>query len=219
MTKREEKKVKIIKAAEVIFGKHGFDNANMNDIAKQASVSKGTVYFYFKSKENLYMAVAHRALSTLNNMLHEAVHKHKTKSGLEGVLAIVERYMEFSEHHPLYSEAMLEYMTIVRSNSNGLDRARTSKAIQESIYFSMMNDIHNVPLHLTMKEIARGRKDDSIQNQQPSEMLYMTAWALVLGYMKISKTSPSNRDTLFTIPIAEWRKSILESVERILVEK
>lgn len=215
MSKREEKKAKILKAAEEIFSKQGFDVANMNDVAAKAGVSKGTVYFYFNSKENLYMAIAYRALMALNDMLYEALHQHKDQNGKKAVLALVQSYMQFSETHPLYADAMLDYMALVRGENQGLDKARASKAMQESIYFTKLKDIHNIPLTLTVREIQRGRKDGSIINQDPAVVLYMNAWALVLGYMKISKTSP-NRSTLFTIPIDSWRDSLINMVDQIL---
>lgn len=219
MTKREEKKAKIVEAAEVIFDQQGFGNANMNVVAEKAGVSKGTVYFYFDSKENLYMAIAYRALTYLNDKLYQAVHQSKDKSGLESVLAIVASYMEFSETHPLYADAMLDYMALVRGEKLELDEAKASKAMKESIYFNMLRDINNIPLKLVVTEIERAREDGSIINASPPVLLFMNAWALILGYMKISKTSPANRNTLFTIPITDWRASIINSVKQILLSK
>lgn len=46
----------ILKGARTIFLRDGFDGASMNDIAREASVSKGTLYVYFPSKDALFAA-------------------------------------------------------------------------------------------------------------------------------------------------------------------
>jgi AcrR family transcriptional regulator len=50
-------KKRIIEAAITVFAKKGFHQAKMTDIAKEVGVSKGTLYQYFKSKEDLFEAV------------------------------------------------------------------------------------------------------------------------------------------------------------------
>ena len=46
-----------MEGARAVFTKLGFDGASMNDIAKAAGVSKGTLYAYFESKERLFEAM------------------------------------------------------------------------------------------------------------------------------------------------------------------
>jgi len=46
----------LIAAAVALFGEQGFSATNLKDVAKRAGVSKGTVYLYFKSKEDLLAA-------------------------------------------------------------------------------------------------------------------------------------------------------------------
>ncbi len=53
------KRRQIIAGARKVFLKHGFDAASMNDIARVAGVSKGTLYVYFENKERLFTALMH----------------------------------------------------------------------------------------------------------------------------------------------------------------
>ena len=53
------KRRQIVEGARVIFLQHGFDAASMNDIARAAGVSKGTLYVYFENKEQLFEAIVH----------------------------------------------------------------------------------------------------------------------------------------------------------------
>lgn len=52
----EEKRTRILEAATVIFGERGFNEASIKDIASDAGLSPGTVYTYFKNKEQLFRA-------------------------------------------------------------------------------------------------------------------------------------------------------------------
>lgn len=49
------KKEKIMNAAINLFSENGFDKSALNDIAKYAGVGKGTLYLYFKDKEDIYI--------------------------------------------------------------------------------------------------------------------------------------------------------------------
>ena len=54
------KRRQIIDGARSVFLAQGFDAASMGEIARAAGVSKGTLYVYFKSKEELFEAIVHR---------------------------------------------------------------------------------------------------------------------------------------------------------------
>lgn len=56
----DERKSQIINAAEDVFTKKGFDEARMDDIAEETGLSKGTLYLYFKSKDDLIIAILDR---------------------------------------------------------------------------------------------------------------------------------------------------------------
>jgi AcrR family transcriptional regulator len=51
------KRRQIIEGARAVFLARGFDAASMNDIARAAAVSKGTLYVYFENKEQLFEAI------------------------------------------------------------------------------------------------------------------------------------------------------------------
>jgi len=57
---KEELKEKIIQAAIESFSQSGYDRTKMEDIAKRLGLGKGTLYLYFKSKEDLFIAICER---------------------------------------------------------------------------------------------------------------------------------------------------------------
>jgi AcrR family transcriptional regulator len=54
---RDLKARTIVEAAALVFAERGFRSARMADVAERAGVGKGTVYEYFRSKEDLFLAV------------------------------------------------------------------------------------------------------------------------------------------------------------------
>ncbi len=59
------KRTQILDGAKRVFSRTGFDGASMNDITREAGVSKGTVYVYFSSKEDLFGAMVEREREVL----------------------------------------------------------------------------------------------------------------------------------------------------------
>lgn len=68
---KEEKNQALIEAALVVFSRVGFAAAKMDDVASEASVSKGTVYLYFDSKEQLFEEMVKEKMSPLLNEIAE----------------------------------------------------------------------------------------------------------------------------------------------------
>ena len=66
---KENIKNKIIESAISTFSKYGYDKSRMEDIAKTAKLSKGTLYLYFKNKEELFNAISERNTNELKNQL------------------------------------------------------------------------------------------------------------------------------------------------------
>ena len=56
----DERTSQIITAAEDVFSKKGFSAARMDDIAEETGLSKGTLYLYFKSKNDIIIAILDR---------------------------------------------------------------------------------------------------------------------------------------------------------------
>lgn len=62
---RERRRQQIMVAAKRVFSVKGFTKATMEDIAKEAELSPGTLYLYFKNKDELYASLSLRILQYL----------------------------------------------------------------------------------------------------------------------------------------------------------
>jgi len=187
--RRKEKENKIIVAAEKIFDAVGFGNAKMEEIAAEAGITKVTLYSYFQSKENLYMAVTYKAFQLMIEIFYQKIDENRNRPGLDSVLAIIEGFINFCENNFLYSEAILNYFSLIRSSAGGMNKEKISLGIQESLYFTKIQDIQNLPLKLTAQEIEKGKKDGSIRPDLDSMLLTLQGWSMIVGYIKLITAS------------------------------
>ena len=58
-----ERLSEVLQAAMAVFARAGFHQARMEDIAQEAGLAKGTLYLYFKTKDDLIAAILHRLFS------------------------------------------------------------------------------------------------------------------------------------------------------------
>jgi TetR/AcrR family fatty acid metabolism transcriptional regulator len=70
----EDKRQRILESAITVFAREGLDKGKIADIAKAAGIGKGTIYEYFRSKHDIFMAIEEYFLSNLNNTIEQIVH-------------------------------------------------------------------------------------------------------------------------------------------------
>lgn len=88
----------MLEAAARLFAKQRFHEVRMEDIAAEAAVGKGTLYRYFKDKEELFLALLDRASQQILERLHEQL---ECTTGAQARLrAIVESIIAFFEEQP-----------------------------------------------------------------------------------------------------------------------
>lgn len=73
---REDMRSKILKMSSLYFAKYGFGDTKIGDLAKYMGIGQGTIYLYFKSKEELFEEIRSRAENT------EEIQRLKTLSKL-----------------------------------------------------------------------------------------------------------------------------------------
>ncbi|MEE5991445.1 MAG: helix-turn-helix domain-containing protein, partial [Lachnospiraceae bacterium] len=54
---REETRNLIIRKSVLYFAKNGFDGTKISDLSRHIGIAQGTIYIYFKSKEELYSEI------------------------------------------------------------------------------------------------------------------------------------------------------------------
>lgn len=70
---KQRRRKDIINAARKIFSVKGFNSATMEEIATEAELSPGTLYLYFKNKEELHTSLSIDILKYLSTQIHKVV--------------------------------------------------------------------------------------------------------------------------------------------------
>ena len=68
-----DKRVAILNGALAQFAQYGYRRTSMEDIAQNAGIAKGTIYLYFKSKEELFAALAQQLLDEVERLVKNAM--------------------------------------------------------------------------------------------------------------------------------------------------
>ena len=96
---REQRLETILRAAQTLFAREGYHKASMEKIADTAEVSVGTLYFYFKNKEDLLVKLLSQIGFDLRNMLGVAF--KNADGSLAGIREAGRMFFEeFCPHHP-----------------------------------------------------------------------------------------------------------------------
>jgi TetR/AcrR family transcriptional regulator, fatty acid metabolism regulator protein len=69
---RAESREKILSTARRLFAEKGYDGCNVSDIARDAGMSQGNIYWYFSSKKEIYTAVLAEGFGALGAVMAEA---------------------------------------------------------------------------------------------------------------------------------------------------
>ncbi len=97
---KERRRQQIMVAAKRVFSDKGFNKATMEDIAQEAELSPGTLYLYFKNKEELYASLSLRILQYLLIRV-EHVNEEKDSGPEEKLKSLVDAMYDVYEFDPL----------------------------------------------------------------------------------------------------------------------
>jgi AcrR family transcriptional regulator len=149
---KEQRHSEILDAAKKVFFQKGFKNTTMESIANKACVSKGTLYFYFKTKEDLYMSMMMTVLEELGRQLLEFEQTiigraySSCKEVIEAIFELLWRVYQFDpdgirivqafqqgDHFSEMSDATLSKINERARLNYGIMRRSLSRAIEAGI--------------------------------------------------------------------------------------
>lgn len=161
----------IIDAAEKVFFKKGFDAATMDDVAETSELSKGTLYLYFKNKDDLWHAIQLRGMTILHENFRKAL--NTVGDGMCKVRAIGETYYNYAQEYPNYFHAMMT------SDYAKIDMADTKS------YGYQCHTCSEKVMDTVASALQEGIDDASIRpNVHPMKTAYLL-WGQMTGVIQI----------------------------------
>ena len=190
--RREEEKALRIKgiqdAAKKIFLKKGFFNSSIEEISKEARLSKGTIYLYFKGKDELYVSLMIPMITKLNRLLldfENQLQNHDFDSDKNIFFYVLDIYRELLVFDPegLRIFQVFQLENLYPQMSHGVQRRLRS--LGKANYETTRNIIRRI------MEMGLIRNSDAIKL---TDML----WAMFLGIIQVerSKLNISKKDHL-----------------------
>jgi TetR/AcrR family transcriptional regulator len=98
--RKAQSRRQILDSARDVFFRDGFMTANLDEVAERAGVAKGTLYRYFESKADLYVAVLADNGDAFTVRLRESTEGHQR--AIDRVLRMSEFYYQYWIRHPEY---------------------------------------------------------------------------------------------------------------------
>jgi len=192
------KRERILVAAERIFARHGFFAARVSEIAKEAGVADGTIYLYFKSKDDLLISLFELRMREVNELLRSAIAELPPVGQLR---AFIHAYLQMISDH----ETVAEVLTI---------ELRQSTKFMKEYENPEFADFLRLLGGIIADGQARGELDATIPGHIAARMIFgildelALAWVLAKQPMKAATNpaaGPGTRPKKFDIVrAADW---------------
>jgi AcrR family transcriptional regulator len=128
----EYRRSEILVAAMKVFGDKGFEAARMEEIAKVARLAKGTVYFYYPSKDAIYQAAVQEAFAKLNALTEAHV---QDGASLAAKLTVFVRVrLAYWDEQPSLYLMILAWSHDIQHRKSKIDLQRGTVAYLQGIF-------------------------------------------------------------------------------------
>lgn len=165
---RERRRQQIMVAAKRVFSAKGFNKATMEDIAKEAELSPGTLYLYFKNKDELFSSLSIRVLQYLNIRLEHVVNNEKEMGSEQKIGALREAMYDVYEFDPL-----------ILINMFHLQSSDTLKNLSPEL-LADLKELSQNSLQLMSKIFEEGLRKGEIIDKHPVALADIV-WAIFSG--------------------------------------
>ncbi|MBW2219860.1 MAG: TetR/AcrR family transcriptional regulator [Deltaproteobacteria bacterium] len=136
---KEQRYNTILRAAETLFAKKGYHQTSMEEIGDLAEVSAGTVYSYFKNKEDLLISLLKEGGFYFRKMIGDAF--QKADASIDGLKnAGIFFFQNFCIKHP-------EKVTIIFREAVGM--SDKVESVRKKLFISMTTDIKEALLRIS----------------------------------------------------------------------
>ena len=186
MTK-DQTKDKILAVAARMFGKYGFQKTTVDEIARTAHKAKGSVYYYYKSKEELFLAVVAQEINVL-------------KSGLTRVI------VDSPDAKDMIKNYMMSRMILMKDATNYHESLKSGFVNDFEFLAECREDFTRFEIDLMKAILDRGVRENAFQikdTQATAQVIILAMKAIEIPFYHQHK-------------IAEFEQTIVELLDIII---
>lgn len=198
LREKEARRTTILHAAERVFFASNPDTATMDDVAEAAELSKGLLYHYFGSKDELIHAIAHKGLRIMHGMFQEVL--SQPLSGLKKARGMGEAYIRFAREYPNF----FRIFTWAETRSHTMD--------DSGVHAEACHLMGDSCIRLVAEAVQTGIQDGSIRPELNPLETAIALWAQTHGVIEISERKELRARKL--VDVDELHRASLDLMEK-----
>ena len=188
------KKESILQAATLLFAKKGFKDTSMADLSKITGAAEGTIFYHFKNKETLFLAVLETVKLKIINDFDQYMANKGFRNGQEMVEEVISFYLYLAGHSPDL------FMLLHRHDAYEL--AQVNPVCRE-----YLEDTYNGLVDIFEKAVNLGKEDGSI-GPVPTRKTALILFTLTDGLVRFNSYNLYNAGALTSELIASCRRML-----------
>ncbi|GAB5527321.1 MAG: TetR/AcrR family transcriptional regulator [Roseivirga sp.] len=189
------RKQQILNASEKVLVHRGIEKFTIDQVAEEADVSKGTVYKYYKSKDQILSELSVNSLSMMHEVFEEAAGKES--NAIDKLQAICMASYRFNNSHKQHYE-LIQLMERPDFNIKMEDYMRVSYSIQA----------------LTDNIVRQGIKKGEIDSDYDPQMTTYIIWSACIGVMQFIETKKNLMKEGFEVEPEEFVRVFARMITR-----
>ena len=216
---KEQRRTRIIEAAERLIFEKGPEETTFADIAKEVGYTKRNLYLYFKDKEDLFLAVVLRGQIIFKSKLEEALRNRPQAPRDTGgkntscIRDLGRAFYESSIEHPEYFNLIMLYESRTHVYYDHDESENTLEGPGEDYKFQCRKlslEYGNIVLESLKVDIAAG----AIYTDLTPLQLMLLLWGQVIGVMQIILMRKYRFKETYAIEARELFENLIETIEK-----
>ena len=201
---KEQRRREILDAARQEFFERGFHYPTVDDVAARAQVSKGTIYLYFESKEEILAHLLLEGLDLLLNDMSAACDPEPSSPAERSLQNLANAYLGFSKSYPHHFRLIMAF-----------DRGRFEGAISRTLYQEVL-DKSLRGLALLAQTIDMGKSSGTFHVADPWQAAG-SVWAALNGVLVLmanplrQRLVRSDLETMFQATLDLVMRGLMDS--------
>ena len=196
---KQSKKQEILDKATLLFATKGFTNTSMTEVASLADIAGATIFYHFKTKEDLFVSVLERVKNGLVEAFSLYFQEEHFNSGLEMLLGAV-------AYHLHLAESKKEWFLLLRRHYTH------ELAVVNPVCRRYLEDIYTCLVDIFEKALCRGQEDGSV-GAISAKKNALIILAMVDGIIQMESNKLYNAGTLYSELLVACRKIVENKIE------
>ena len=203
---KELRREAILNAAQKVFFEKGLASSTVDEIAELAELSKGTIYLYYKSKEDMYLAVILRGEAIMYEMFKKAA--STGESTIRQILNVGEAYYAFFKEQRNYFR-MFSFFETPQFHKQVSEEMLQQCIVADEKTWTLIAEL-----------IAKGGREGVLQSHIKPKQFGLIVWATATGLYRQMDTNADYWEKIMGVDLeATLRLSYSLLLESMMTER